>query len=71
MGARGAHSRRSVCRALGGIALPGFTFRGTAAAAEAYTLRLGLADTPTSVFTLAALSFAAAVGRRSNGQLKD
>jgi TRAP-type transport system periplasmic protein len=41
-----------------------------AAAAETYTLRLSMAQPATNILGLAGLRFAAAVARRSNGQLK-
>jgi tripartite ATP-independent transporter DctP family solute receptor len=48
----------------------GAAVRSPGAADETYTLRLGLLESAASVAGMAALRFAAAVGRRSNGQVR-
>jgi TRAP-type transport system periplasmic protein len=61
--------RRSFLRMFGGIPFTGL-LASRAAAAETYTMRLSLPNPVSSEPTLAALRFASAVARRSNGQLK-
>src|ERR1700676_2561394 len=64
-------SRRYFLGMLGGLAAPtSVPAVSSLAAAETYTMRMGLADSAVSVPGLTALRFAAAVNRRSNGQLK-
>ena len=46
------------------------SFLSPAAAAETYAMRLGTAEPASSAMAMAALRFAAAVNRRTDGQLK-
>lgn len=62
------HSRRKFAAALAAVSA-GFA-RGPARAAESYTLRLTMPEAASSTYGLASLRFAAAVGRRSNDQVK-
>jgi TRAP-type transport system periplasmic protein len=65
------HSRALVLRTLGALGVPaGFGPACRAAAAETYTLRYALSLNAASLQGMAALHFAAAVGRRSNGQMR-
>jgi TRAP-type transport system periplasmic protein len=64
-------SRRALLATLGAVGIPiGAPSSSAAAVGDSYTLRLGFADTTTSAQGLAALRFASAVNRRTNGRLK-
>ena len=62
-------SRRYFLGALGALGVPIYD-SAACAAAERFTMRLNFTDPATSVTGVAILRFAAAVERRSNGQLK-